>query len=301
MVVTLVAGLCGAVQPKLNAVLGERLGSPVVASLVNFGVALVLVAVALSLRPVTRRTVLGVRAWPVPAWTLTAGLGGALVVLAGALSVERIGVAIFSVAFFAGQVGAGLLVDRLGILPGQQRPITARRVQATGLAVAAVVLTQLGRPAGDAAPLLITFVVVAGIAAAFQSGFNGRITSAVGDPLAATAVNVTVGTTVLAAAVAFLAVTGGLEAPDWPGEPWLYAGGVLGVTVVFSLALATAALGVLRSTVTMLAAQLIGAFVLDWVALDDPPAVEVLAGGLLVVGAVALVGRRPAVPVPGAT
>ena len=49
--------------------------------------------------------------WSVPWWTLTAGFGGAIVVVAGAVSVETIGVAVFSVAFFAGQIVFGLLVD----------------------------------------------------------------------------------------------------------------------------------------------------------------------------------------------
>jgi drug/metabolite transporter (DMT)-like permease len=45
----------------------------------------------------------------------------------------------------------------------------------------------------------------------------------------------------------------------------------------------------------MLAAQLIAAFVVDWVVRGEPPTAGVIAGGLLIIGAVALV-RRPAVP-----
>jgi transporter family-2 protein len=290
--VALVAGACGAVQPKINAVLGTRLGSSLVASLANFAVAFVLVILAIALRPATRRRLVRLRTWPVPRWTPTAGIGGAVVVLAGAVTVETIGVAIFSVAFFAGQIGSGLLVDGLGIAPGGRRPITAARVQAVGLAVGAVVLAQLGRSVGDPAPMFVAFVVVAGGAAAFQSAFNGRIASATGDPVAATAVNVAVGTAALAALVGLLAATGRLGPVHWPTDPWLYSGGALGVTVVFSLAVATAALGVLRATVTMLAAQLIGAFLVDWAVEGGPPTAGVVAGGILIVAAVALVGRR---------
>ena len=60
-----------------------------------------------------------------PWWTFTAGLGGVVVVVAGVVTVERLGVAIFSIAFFAGQMSFGLVVDRLGIGPGGQRPLTA--------------------------------------------------------------------------------------------------------------------------------------------------------------------------------
>jgi bacterial/archaeal transporter family-2 protein len=298
--IALGAGVFGAVQPKINAVLGDRVGSALVASLVNFTVALACVTVALALRPDTRRRLAGLRTWPVPRWTFTAGLGGVLVVVAGAVSVNTIGVAIFSVAFFAGQITSGLLVDRLGVGPGGRRPVTAPRVQAVVLAVTAVVVAQVGRPVGDIAPALVGLVVAAGAGVAFQSAFNARISVAVGDPVAATALNVTVGTVALLAIVGGLAGTGHLGDLAWPAEPWLYTGGVLGVTVVISLAIATSVLGVLRTTLAMLAAQMTAAFVVDWLVLRTPPLPGAVAGALLIVGAVGLVGRHqplPAAPV----
>ncbi len=145
---------------------------------------------------------------------------------------------------------------------------------------------------GEFAPGLVAFAVAAGAAVAFQSAFNGRIARATGDPVAATTVNVVVGTVTVGSLVGVLAVAGAIGSPDWPSEPWLYTGGALGATIVLSLAVATAALGVLRATLTMLAAQLVAAFVIDWWARDEPPTPGVLAGGLLIAGAVALVGRR---------
>jgi len=297
MTVALGAGVCGAVQPKINAVLGSRVGSALVASLVNFLVALLFVIVALSLRPETRRLLRGVGSWPVPRWTLTAGLGGAIVVLAGAVSVETIGVALFSVAFFAGQITFSLVVDGMGVGPGGRRPMTSSRLQAVVLAVAAVVIAQLGRPFGEFAPALVAFVVASGAAVAFQSAFNGRIASVTGDPVAATSVNVAVGTIALATIIGGMVGFDRLGPLHWPSEPWLYAGGALGVTVVLSLAIASAALGVLRATLAMLAAQMVVAFVVDWTVQDEPPTLGVLAGAALIVLAVALV-RRPPVPAP---
>lgn len=296
--IALAAGILGAIQPKLNAELGSRVGSALVASLVNFAVALAVVVVALLLRPATRSTLAQLRTWPVPRWTLTAGLGGAVVVLAGAVAVEEIGVAIFSVAFFAGQISFGLLVDRLGVAPGGNRPITAARIQAMILAIVAVGVAQAGRPVGEFAPALVAFVVVSGAAVAFQSAFNGRIARTTGDPVAATAVNVIVGTAALATIIGVLTVLGRIGPLHWPSEPWLYAGGALGVTIVLSLAIASAALGVLRATVAMLAAQLIAAFVVDWAVLHEAPTPGVIAGAVLIVLAVALVGRRQPVAAP---
>lgn len=171
--------------------------------------------------------------------------------------------------------------------------MTAKRVQAMLLAVAAVGLAQIGREAGNFAPALVAFVIAAGAAVSFQSAFNARIASATADPVAATAVNVIVGTVALGAVVIAVAGAGDLGQMQWPSEPWLYVGGALGVTVVLSLAIATEALGVLGATLTMLAAQLIAAFVIDWAIEGAAPTAGAIAGSLLIVAAVALVGRRP--------
>src|SRR5918994_4033140 len=116
-------------------------------------------------------------------------------------------------------------------------------MQAALVAVVAVVVSQIGRPVGEFAPALVALVVAAGAALAFQSAFNGRIAAATGDAVAATAVNVTVGIAALAAIVAAVSAAGHVDTPHWPAQPVLYLGGVLGVTVVVSLAITKPALG----------------------------------------------------------
>jgi transporter family-2 protein len=289
--ISLGAGLCGAIQPDVNAALGDRLGSSLLAALVNFLVALLVATAVVSRRPGTRHHLAAVADWPAPWWTRAAGLGGVLVVLAGVVTVERLGIAVFSIAFFAGQMTFGLAVDRLGIAPGGRRPITRARIGAVVLAMTAVGLAQTGRPFGEIAPAFVVFVVAAGAASALQSACNGRITSAIGDPVAATALNVAVGTLCLVSIAGGLALAGDLDPPQWPTQPWLYAGGVLGVTIVLALAAATSAIGVLRTTLAMLAAQLISAFMVDWVARDETPTVGAIAAAVLIVLAVSLVNR----------
>ena len=176
--ISLGAGVFGAIQPDVNAALGERLGSSLLASLINFVVAFLVAATVVSRRPGTRRHLAEVRRWPTPRWTRAAGLGGATVVLAGVITVERLGIAVFSIAFFAGQMTFGLVVDRLGIAPGGQRPITRTRIASVIVAMAAVGLAQVGQPVGDLAPGFVLFVVAAGGASALQSACNGRIASA---------------------------------------------------------------------------------------------------------------------------
>lgn len=289
--ISLGAGLCGAIQPDLNAALGERLDSSLLAALVNFLVALTVALLVVSRRRGTRGHLASVATWPAPWWTRAAGLGGAMVVVAGVVTVEQLGVAVFSIAFFAGQMTFGLAVDRLGIAPGGRRPITQARIASVVLAMTAVALAQAGRPVGDVSVPFVVFVVAAGAASALQSACNGRITSALGDPVAATTLNVMVGTVCLGAIAVGLALAGDLDTPHWPTEPWLYAGGVLGITIVLSLAAATSAIGVLRTTLAMLAAQLIGAFLVDWVAHDERPTGGAVVAAVLIVVAVSLVNR----------
>jgi transporter family-2 protein len=282
------AGVLGAIQPKINAVLADRIDSWLLASLVNFAAAFVGLHAMLALRPQTRRRLRDLRRWPVPRWTFLAGLGGVGAVVAAAVTVERIGVAVFSVAFYAGQIVAGLLVDRFGIGAGGAQPIGAARVRAAVLALAAVAAAQSGRRVGELAPLLVLVVVAAGVGAALQSACNGRIARAVGDPFAPTAVNVTVGLSALTLLTVVAASSGHLDGPRWPSEPWLYAGGLLGVTNVVSLAFGSAAVGVFRTTIGLLAGQLTTAFVVDAVVEHRRPTAGVLVGAALIVLAVAL-------------
>ena len=282
------AGLLGAVQPRVNAELGARIGNDLVAATINFLVALAVASSIVALRPETRRRLASLREWDVPAWTWAGGLGGALVVLAGVVTVDTIGVATFSVAFFAGQVASGLVVDAFGLAPGGRRPVTAARAAASALALAAVAISQLGRGGGEVEPGLVAFVVLTGVAVSLQSAGNARMASATGDAIAATAVNVVVGSVALCAIVAVGAIGGGDRSLAWPGEPWLYLGGVLGVGIVLTLAVSTASLGVLRATLAVVASQLIAAFAVDAVVDGTTPRVGAIAGALVLVGAVAL-------------
>lgn len=283
------AGVLGAVQPRLNAELAGRLGNDVVAAAQNFVVAMLVAACVLLLRP-SRQWFRwsAVRSWDLPVWTFAGGLGGVLAVLSGVIAVDAIGVATFSVAFFAGQVASGLLVDALGLAPGGKRPLTRSRVAASALALLAVVVSEVGRAAGDVEPLLVAFVVFAGVAVSFQAAGNARLARAAGDAVVATQVNTMVGAVALLAMVVAGALSGGDTSLDWPSAPWLYLGGVLGVGIVLSLALATAELGVLRTTVAMVAAQLAAAFGVDAIVDGDTPRVASIVGAALLLVAVRL-------------
>ncbi|HYD09821.1 MAG TPA: DMT family transporter [Acidimicrobiales bacterium] len=294
LLLALFAGVLGAIQPRINTELAGRLGNDVVAALLNFLGAVLIGTCVLAVRSGSALSLRRVRGWGVPRWTYFGGIGGALAVLSGVVAVDTIGVATFSVAFFAGQVASGLLVDALGLAPGDRRPLTAARVAGSVLALSAVVIAQVGRNAGEVSPGLVAFVVLAGVAVSFQSAGNARLARAAGDPLAATVLNSSVGTIALAAVVLGGVLAGGDTGLDWPGSPWLYLGGLLGVGIVLALAVAAAEVGVLESTLAVLAAQLVCAFVIDAIVDGASPRLGAVAGGALLLGAVWLSRRGPA-------
>jgi transporter family-2 protein len=292
--IALGAGILGAIQPRINATLAERANSAVLASWINFVGAWIVIVVIVAVRKRTRNALVRFTGWSVPWWTLTAGLGGVCAVLAGAIAANTLGIAIFSVAFYSGQLSASLLVDRSGLRAGERHAITATRGYGASIALVAVAVTQVGRPVGDVRADLILMVVAAGGTTAFQAAFNGRMAAASGDTFAATFVNVTGGALALTAVVVTLLATGLMVWPRLPTDPLLYSGGLLGVAIVASFAMTTQFLGVLRTTMGMLAGQLATALAIDWLIGDITPTLGVLAGAALISIAVALVGRQPA-------
>jgi transporter family-2 protein len=296
-----VSGALVAVQARVNAGLAERLDDPLLAALISFLTGLVVVVAVVVARPAARaawRKVSGV-----PWWTRLGGLGGASLVAAGAFAAPRIGVALLTVALVAGQTTGGLLVDRAGLGPGGPHALSAPRVGGAVLCLVAVVVSVLGKGAGDASPLLLTVVVAAGFLISAQQAFNGRIRRHTGDAGVATLVNFLAGTTALVLAYLLVGAVAGWHVDGWPGADrwWLYTGGPLGASFVAVAAIIVRTLGVLRLGLAVIAGQLIGAIVLDVVvpAADHGVAAATLVGAALTfvaVGVSGLPGRRAAVP-----
>lgn len=292
----LAAGTGGALvslQQRINGELGIAVGDALVAALVSFGVGLAAVAVVVLARPSSRRALPVVRR--MPRWQLLGGLGGACLVAAGAAAAPAVGVALFTVALVAGQTGGALLVDRAGLGPGGQVPVTAPRLAGAALCLAAVAVSTAGRGVGDADPVLLVAVVLAGCLVAAQQAVNGQVRKATGDAGIATLVNFLVGTVAVLAAVAVVATLSGLDVGGWPGpDRWyLYTGGPIGALSVPVAAIVVQQLGVLRLGLAVLVGQLTGAVLLD-LALPAPGgrlALPTVAAAGLTLAAVALSGR----------
>ena len=125
------------IQVGMNATVRLTLGSPVIATIVNFGVglaALVLLAAATGARIVPGS------AASVPAWAWFGGLLGGTYVAATTVLGPKLGAAALLALTLAGQMVAALLVDHYGVIGFPQNPVTPARLAGAALLVAGVLL-----------------------------------------------------------------------------------------------------------------------------------------------------------------
>ena len=295
-------GMLTALQARINGQLGLHLGDGFVAAVVSFGsglVALVALSAAVpSGRRGARALASGIRHRTIPWWMLAGGAAGALTVATQGLAVAVIGVSLFTVGVVAGQTLSGLLLDRVGYGPAGVVAVTIPRVVGGALALVAVAISLQGGVLERVPWWMLVLPFLAGIGIAWQQATNGRLRQRVGTPLTATLVNFIGGTAILAvAALAHVAVVGGPEV--WPTDPWLYLGGVIGVTYIFLSAALVVHTGVLVLGLGAVAGQLVTAFVLDaaWPADAGPGwlaelAMVIVAGTGVVVAATPSSWRR---------
>lgn len=294
-------GVLTAIQARINGQLGLRLGDGFVAAAISFGSGLLVLIALSAILPVGRRGFValatGVRARTIPWWMLGGGAAGALTVATQGLAVAVIGVSLFTVGVVAGQTLSGLLLDRIGYGPAGVVAVTVPRLVGGALALFAVGISLQGGVLERVPWWMLVLPALAGIGIAWQQATNGRLRQRVGTPLTATFVNFFGGTVILViAAVIHVMLVG--PPISLPAEPWLFLGGVIGVTYIFMSAALVQHTGVLLLGLGAVTGQLVTAFVLDavWPADAGPGWLLELAmvavAGVGVVVAVVPWGRR---------
>lgn len=134
------AALVGAgltIQIGMNATLRSGVGSPIIATIVNFAVGL-LALVVLAMAGGTRLVPGSVAV--VPAWAWLGGLLGAAYVASTTVLGPRLGAATLLALTLAGQMLAALVVDHYGVIGFPQNPVTWTRIAGTILLLAGVLL-----------------------------------------------------------------------------------------------------------------------------------------------------------------
>ncbi|MFE5407741.1 DMT family transporter [Microbacterium sp. NPDC056569] len=259
-----VIGILTAVQARINGQLGVRIGDGFAAAVISFGSGLIVLVVLSAALPQGRRgfgaLVAGLRGRSIPIWMLCGGVAGALSVATQSLAVGIIGVALFTVGVVAGQTVSGLLLDRAGIGPAGVVAVTPARLVGGALAVLAAAVSLAGGVHAPPVLLVLPFLVGAGIA--WQSAVNGRLRQRVGTPLTATLVNFIGGTAVLGAAELIHTAVAGPPA-SFPSDPWLYVGGVIGVTYIFLAAALVPYTGVLLLGLGTVVGQVVTSVMID--------------------------------------
>lgn len=115
-------GVAIAVQPSINARLGQKVGS-FESSMISFAVgAFALLLVVLLAGKGNLRGV-ACASW----WELTGGFFGAFFVTMTIISVPRMGTAAVMAIVIAGQLSTGILLDHLGLFGFRQIPLTPLR------------------------------------------------------------------------------------------------------------------------------------------------------------------------------
>jgi transporter family-2 protein len=287
-------GVAIAVQARVNGTLATSLHNGLLAALVSFaGGWLVLLVVVLSRRSgrdglLRLRDALAHRRirW----WECLGGISGAVLVGSQGLAVATIGVAVFTVAVVIGQVVSSMVVDNLGVGPGEPKPITKTRVAGAAVGVIAVMIAVSHQFTSPGGLWLAVLPLVAGLLMGWQQAVNGLVREAANNSVATILVNFTVGTVALALVngVAWGGVPDG-----FPSEWWLYLGGLLGIVGVGGAIVSVRFIGVLMVGLCGVSGQLIGAVLLDAVSghLALPTAVGV-ALTLVAVGIAALPSGR---------
>jgi transporter family-2 protein len=136
----IVAVLVGAgltFQVGMNATVHQALGSPIIATIVNFCIGLaLLVVIAIAggsrINPGSAATV--------PAWAWLGGLLGAAYVVGTTVAGPRLGAVALLALALAGQMLASLVVDHYGLVGFPRIPVTASRLLGTALLVAGALL-----------------------------------------------------------------------------------------------------------------------------------------------------------------
>jgi len=135
ILMAIVGGLI-ALQPAVNAGLGKATGN-IAAALVSFAIGTALLAVIVVIAGQAGGVT---NTFDVPWYYLLGGILGAAYVFTALVTVSAIGAGGVAAATITGQLTAGLVLDRLGVLGLEETPITPERVIGVALLLAGTFL-----------------------------------------------------------------------------------------------------------------------------------------------------------------
>jgi transporter family-2 protein len=262
-IAALSVGVAASVQSFLTAESSQQFGAEQ-AAFVMLGVGLVGVGtwsiVSRQARAGATRIVSDLRAKRLPWWAVLSGVGGALFILCQGIAVEPLGVAVFGMAFLAGQVVGATLLDAVGASGARRRP-TFVRVAAGGLAVAGAVVGAVGGEFGAPPLWAVALVLVSGGVAAWVGAASARTLRSAGRIAPTAAVNFSGG--FIAIGLVVLSTGPGLPPLDAFVDPRLLASSLLGIYSIAAVSVLAARRGVLELALFTALGQLVAGMVID--------------------------------------
>ena len=299
-------GAAIAVQARITGALRVQVGDGALAAAITFGTGLLLMLIVTLSTRANRKSLgelfTGVVQGRIPIFLLLSGLSGAYAVYGQGITVNLLGVAVFSLTFIAGQLIASITLDLRGWVPAGRKSMTRGRTGGTIVAITGIVLAIAPRLFAEGEPRSATVidpVIFAGILMVFSAGLlqpgqmamNGIIGAAISRPEPVALVNYIVGTSMLLI-LAWPAIThGGLTRlpADWENL-WLYGGGLLGSIVVIGGTLLTRTIGSLTFTLGIVAGQICCSLIIDafWPVPGSVVNWVTVAGGTLTMLAITL-------------
>jgi bacterial/archaeal transporter family-2 protein len=299
-VLSIIAGAMVSLQSRINGELGLALGDGSSAALFSFSSGLVVLSVALAFSPRARAGLVTLReeflSGRLPWWALTGGAAGGVLVLTQGLSAGVLGVALFTIAVVTGQTLGAIAIDTGGWLGVLRVRLSLWRVVGALVTLAgAIIALDVSSGALDGVGLAFALPAIAGVGTGYQQAVNGRVKSASGSALAATFLNFSVGTTILAIITAVsLPITGGPSA--LPESWWVWTGGLVGTIFIAIQVSTVGTIGVLGLGVSLVTGQLLGSIVLDLlapVASSDTHPITMVGALITLVGSVVVsLGRK---------
>ncbi len=320
----LAAGIGTPMQTSVNAQLGKRLGSPFLAALVNFTVALLAMVVVTLIAQHTLAIPLGTLA-KAPPWVCLGGAFAVFFVTGNILLMPRIGSVQTAILPAFGQILMGTLVDTFGWFESSQRDMTALRSLGVALVFSGVLLIVLSksgmlqkrvatRPNANAASgqnvsagqngsvsanhsaaswrIWIWRIVgiACGMCMASQTAVNSHLSIVVDSRLFAAVINLTVGLILLIVLNALLWRTKKPVSKGTLFPAWFFCGGLFGALFVVGNIITARMLGTGMAVVILLTGLMIGGLLVDQFGMFRAPqrsvSIREIAGvAVMVVGA----------------
>jgi transporter family-2 protein len=202
-------------------------------------------------------------------------------------------VALFTISLIAGQTLGSLIVDRTAFSPSGEQRITLARFMAalfTLVSVLISVIPELRHSTIKFFPLFLT--IISGAFVAMTQGVNGRSEKVLKNTMSVTFLNFFFGTIILGIGLGITFVT---SRPHlyYPKNIWLYIGGPAGFLYIAISAIIVKYLGVLKFVLFLIAGQLTGALILDWIMPTSDSSINlyVIVGTLLTFISIVIASR----------